>query len=156
MEGELSAAPGESIQVIHHFNDGWAYGVNLTNSQFGVFPLSIIRPPVGESFKLLLVHCVHSEAQLIELSFLEGLVRSFPTMIDLHFFISNSNHTQNISGTIHPKRLEPNDIISLMAPYRSITMKRVYISTPDTMARWLYECLQDEPVQFLNDNELFK
>ena len=74
MLDELLINPNDTILILKHTRDGWAYGQNLTSGLLGIFPLACTFPPNTETRIILfkdILTVVGQEMELIQASFPE-------------------------------------------------------------------------------------
>ncbi|KAJ3086081.1 hypothetical protein HK102_013535 [Quaeritorhiza haematococci] len=70
---ELPLTYGEAVIPLHHYLDGWCYGVSATTGRAGTFPLMCLQPRTGPTTKLVLIHCVWNGVEdLFGLDILQG------------------------------------------------------------------------------------
>ena len=107
---ELHIVPGDRVEILHHYYDGWAYGKCLRTGIEGAFPLAATLPFCGSRPRLTLINCTRSREDIGGLSLLEGTLLSYPFSLEVHHFVSEEGApSAGISGMVedlHP-RLEP-------------------------------------------------
>ncbi|KAI9006071.1 hypothetical protein BC832DRAFT_592171 [Gaertneriomyces semiglobifer] len=113
LEDELSLRSGDRVAVKHHYNDGWASGVNLRTGQEGAFPLSVTAPRCDPRCRITLIHAVQtgSEGGLGN-DIIEGCMLAYPDMVEIHRFIADGSipGSDNVAGQIHPLKLSSGDL----------------------------------------------
>ncbi|KAI8807060.1 hypothetical protein BJ742DRAFT_341570 [Cladochytrium replicatum] len=161
----LEIQPGDSIFVMHHYNDGWGWGFNLRTGQEGDFPASVLVPLSGlftqTGARACLVNAVHQPSDIFGVQSLLPAVSAWPKQVSVTHVVStpaadgvderDDEETLNNCGgkLIQGRRLDTELLEKLVAePYDEMKQDGgsvcVVVCGPVKFEQMVYDVLVDE------------
>ena len=94
MSDELALNYGDDVRCDHHYNDGWAFGTNLSTNCSGTFPVGCVAPLAPTRLVLFCVSDLDSDIMGNEI--IQGAQLAYPQLIDVYRFNRQSLTAENV------------------------------------------------------------
>ncbi|KAJ3272619.1 hypothetical protein HDV01_005366 [Terramyces sp. JEL0728] len=87
LSDELTISVGDYVQIIHHYYDGWCYGINLANNREGAFPVGCTLPTAPVN---VILFNISDGNETMGSNVIEGAQLAFPQLITAYRLTSRS------------------------------------------------------------------
>ncbi|KAJ3324602.1 hypothetical protein HDV06_006495 [Boothiomyces sp. JEL0866] len=117
LSDEMSLQPGEHVRALHHYHDGWCYGINLVTGREGAYPVCCVAS-LG-AIKVVLVYVNGTNAKYMASDIIEGSKLAYPNLVK--------------SEIIVPADLTAGNLIPILEKYNCPNNSKIYICGPNEM-----------------------